>query len=165
MLTDSLEIEGSIFKEKNLMFGVGPSFFMWGPRFVSAVFLFVSPSRVGGLEEKTAAILFIYCSDGFYDRAVCRNSADPFFPAFKIAGHLQYYQYGAVILAVSLIHGKFPRVCFDGCRVFHVYHVPDYFFSRYPWSWVQKQRKDPPCWLWQSWVAQYSLLSWAGCRI
>ena len=71
------------------MFGVLAQFFYVGAQVCISSFFIRFAERVGGLEEKPAAYLFIVALNWFYDRAIHWNCAYPFYPACKIAGHLQ----------------------------------------------------------------------------
>jgi len=51
----SLEVEGSIFKEKNLMLGVAAQFFYIGAQVCISSFFIRFSERVGGVDEKSAA--------------------------------------------------------------------------------------------------------------
>ena len=52
---DSLEVEGSVFKEKNLMMGVLAQFFYVGAQVCISSFFIRFAQKVGGIDEKTAS--------------------------------------------------------------------------------------------------------------
>lgn len=62
---DSLEVEGSILKEKNLMFGVLAQFFYVGAQVCVSSFFIRFSERTAGLEEKAAAGLLAGALLGF----------------------------------------------------------------------------------------------------
>ncbi|MDQ6764467.1 MAG: L-fucose:H+ symporter permease [Bacteroidota bacterium] len=62
---NSLEVEGSILKEKNLVFGVLAQFFYVGAQVCVSSFFIRFSERVAGLEEKTAALFLSGALLGF----------------------------------------------------------------------------------------------------
>ncbi len=103
---NSLEIKGSIFKEKNLMLGVVAQFFYVGAQVCISSFFIRFSERVGGIDEKSAAYYLSGALLGF----MVGRFAGTFFMRFVSPPRLLAL-YSVILIAllsvVVLTHGKF----------------------------------------------------------
>ena len=104
---NSLEIEGSIFKEKNLMFGVVAQFFYVGAQACISSFFIRFSDKVAGMDEKTAAFYLFIALMGFMIGRFVGTALIRFFPAAKLLAIYSIINMVLLILAVCL-HGKLP---------------------------------------------------------
>ncbi len=122
----SLEIEGSIFKEKNLMFGVLAQFFYVGAQACISSFFIRFSYKVAGLEEKTAAFYLFIALMGFMIGRFVGSALIRFFPAAKLLAAYSIINMVLLILAVSL-HGMFPVYALMGVEFFMSIMFPTIF--------------------------------------
>jgi len=122
----SLEIEGSIFKEKNLMFGVLAQFFYVGAQACISSFFIRFSDKVAGMGEKTAAFYLFIALMGFMIGRFVGTALIRFFPAAKLLAIYSIINMVLLILAVSL-HGKIPVYALMGVEFFMSIMFPTIF--------------------------------------
>lgn len=122
----SLEIEGSIFKEKNLMFGVLAQFFYVGAQACVSSFFIRFSDKVAGMGEKTAAFYLFIALMGFMIGRFVGTALIRFFPAPKLLAIYSIINMVLLILAVSL-HGRFPVYALMGVEFFMSIMFPTIF--------------------------------------
>jgi FHS family L-fucose permease-like MFS transporter len=122
----SLEIEGSIFKEKNLMFGVLAQFFYVGAQTCVSSFFIRFSDKVAGMGEKSAALYLFIALMGFMIGRFVGTALFRFFPAAKLLVVYSVINMVLLILAVSL-HGKFPVYALMGVEFFMSIMFPTIF--------------------------------------
>jgi FHS family L-fucose permease-like MFS transporter len=122
----SLEIEGSIFKEKNLMFGVLAQFFYVGAQTCVSSFFIRFSDKVAGMGEKSAALYLFIALMGFMIGRFVGTALIRYFPAAKLLVIYSIINMALLILAVSL-HGKFPVYALMGVEFFMSIMFPTIF--------------------------------------
>jgi MFS transporter, FHS family, L-fucose permease len=122
----SLEIEGSIFKEKNLMFGVLAQFFYVGAQACVSSFFIRFSDKVAGMGEKTAAFYLFIALMGFMIGRFVGTALIRFFRAPKLLAIYSIINMVLLILAVSL-HGRFPVYALMGVEFFMSIMFPTIF--------------------------------------
>src|SRR5450755_1680379 len=123
---NSLEIEGSIFKEKNLMFGVLAQFFYVGAQVCISSFFIRFSERVAGLEEKSAALFLGIALMGFMVGRFIGTALIRFIAAPKLLAVYSIINMGLLLLAV-VAHGKFPVYALMGVEFFMSIMFPTIF--------------------------------------
>jgi MFS transporter, FHS family, L-fucose permease len=123
---NSLEIEGSIFKEKNLMFGVLAQFFYVGAQVCISSFFIRFSERVAGLEEKSAAFFLFIALLGFMIGRFIGTALIRFIAAPKLLAVYSIINMGLLLLAV-VAHGKFPVYALMGVEFFMSIMFPTIF--------------------------------------
>jgi MFS transporter, FHS family, L-fucose permease len=123
---NSLEIEGSIFKEKNLMFGVLAQFFYVGAQVCISSFFIRFSERVAGLEEKSAAFFLFIALFGFMIGRFIGTALMKYIPAPKLLAGYSIINMGLLILAF-FGHGKFPVYALIGVEFFMSIMFPTIF--------------------------------------
>lgn len=123
---NSLEMEGSIFKEKNLMFGVAAQFFYVGAQTCISSFFIRFSDKVASLDEKTASFFLFIALMGFMIGRFVGTALIRFFSAAKLLVIYSVINMGLLILAVSL-HGKLPVYALMGVEFFMSIMFPTIF--------------------------------------
>ncbi|HCL83252.1 MAG TPA: L-fucose:H+ symporter permease [Chitinophagaceae bacterium] len=123
---NSLEIEGSIFKEKNLMFGVLAQFFYVGAQVCISSFFIRFSERVAGLEEKSAAFFLFIALLGFMIGRFIGTALIRFIAAPKLLAVYSIINMGLLLLAV-LAQGKIPVFALMGVEFFMSIMFPTIF--------------------------------------
>jgi FHS family L-fucose permease-like MFS transporter len=123
---DSLEIEGSIFREKNLMFGVVAQFFYVGAQTCVSSFFIRFSFKVAALDEKTASFFLFIALMGFMIGRFFGTAIIRFFSAAKLLAFYCLVNMGLLLLAVSL-HGKLPVYALMGVEFFMSIMFPTIF--------------------------------------
>jgi MFS transporter, FHS family, L-fucose permease len=123
---DSLEIEGSVFGEKNLMFGVVAQFFYVGAQACISSFFIRFSYKVAALDEKTASFFLFIALMGFMIGRFVGTALIRFFSAAKLLAGYCIINMGLLILAVSL-HGKLPVYALMGVEFFMSIMFPTIF--------------------------------------
>jgi FHS family L-fucose permease-like MFS transporter len=123
---NSLEIEGSIFKEKNLMFGVLAQFFYVGAQVCISSFFIRFSEHVAGLEEKSAAFYLFIALFGFMIGRFIGTALMRFIPAPKLLVLYSIINMGLLILAV-FAEGKIPVYALMGVEFFMSIMFPTIF--------------------------------------
>ena len=122
----SLEIEGSIFREKNLMFGVLAQFFYVGAQACVSSFFIRFSDKVAAMGEKSAAFYLFIALMAFMIGRFVGSALIRFFPAAKLLAIYSIINMFLLILAVSL-HGKFPVYALIGVEFFMSIMFPTIF--------------------------------------
>jgi MFS transporter, FHS family, L-fucose permease len=122
----SLEIEGSIYKEKNLMFGVFAQFFYVGAQACVSSFFIRFSDKVAAVGEKSAAFYLFIALMGFMVGRFVGTALIRFFPAAKLLAIYSIINMSLLILAVSF-HGKFPVYALMGVEFFMSIMFPTIF--------------------------------------
>jgi FHS family L-fucose permease-like MFS transporter len=125
-MDSSLEIEGSIFKEKNLMFGVLAQFFYVGAQTCVSSFFIRFSDKVAGMGEKSAAFYLFIALMGFMIGRFVGTALIRFFPAAKLLAIYSIINMILLILAVTL-HGQFPVYALMGVEFFMSIMFPTIF--------------------------------------
>jgi FHS family L-fucose permease-like MFS transporter len=123
---DSLEIEGSIFREKNLMFGVLAQFFYVGAQTCISSFFIRFSDKVAGLDEKTASFFLFIALMGFMIGRFVGTALIRFISAAKLLVVYSVLNMGLLLMAVSL-HGKLPVYALMGVEFFMSIMFPTIF--------------------------------------
>ena len=123
---NSLEIEGSIFKEKNLMFGVLAQFFYVGAQVCISSFFIRFSERVAGLEEKSAAFFLFIALLGFMIGRFIGTALIRFIAAPKLLAVYSIINMGLLLLAV-FAQGKIPVFALMGVEFFMSIMFPTIF--------------------------------------
>jgi FHS family L-fucose permease-like MFS transporter len=123
---NSLEIEGSVFKEKNLMFGVLAQFFYVGAQVCISSFFIRFSERVAGLEEKSAAFFLFIALMGFMIGRFVGTALIRFIPAPKLLALYSIINMGLLLIAV-FTHGKIPVYALMGVEFFMSIMFPTIF--------------------------------------
>ncbi len=123
---NSLEIEGSILKEKNLMFGVLAQFFYVGAQVCISSFFIRFSERVAGLEEKSAAFFLFIALMGFMIGRFVGTALIRFIPAPKLLAIYSIINMGLLLIAV-FTHGKIPVYALMGVEFFMSIIFPTIF--------------------------------------
>jgi FHS family L-fucose permease-like MFS transporter len=123
---NSLEIEGSIFRERNLMLGVVAQFFYVGAQACISSFFIRFSDKVSGMQEKTAAFYLFIALMGFMIGRFVGTALIKYFPAAKLLAAYSIINMVLLILAVSL-HGKFPVYALMGVEFFMSIMFPTIF--------------------------------------
>jgi len=123
---NSLEIEGSILKEKNLMFGVLAQFFYVGAQVCISSFFIRFSERVAGLEEKSAAFFLFIALMGFMIGRFVGTALIRFIPAPKLLAIYSIINMGLLLIAV-FTHGKIPVYVLMGVEFFMSIMFPTIF--------------------------------------
>jgi FHS family L-fucose permease-like MFS transporter len=122
----SLEIEGSIFKEKNLMFGVLAQFFYVGAQACVSSFFIRFSDKVADMGEKSAAFYLFIALMGFMIGRFVGTALIRYFPAAKLLAIYSIINMVLLVLSVSL-HGKFPVYALMGVEFFMSIMFPTIF--------------------------------------
>jgi FHS family L-fucose permease-like MFS transporter len=122
----SLEIEGSIFREKNLMFGVLAQFFYVGAQACVSSFFIRFSYKVAGMGEKSAAFYLFIALMGFMIGRFVGTALIRFIPAPKLLAAYSIINMLLLVLAVTL-HGKFPVYALMGVEFFMSIMFPTIF--------------------------------------
>ena len=122
----SLEIEGSIYKEKNLMFGVLAQFFYVGAQACVSSFFIRFSDKVAAMGEKSAAFYLFIALMGFMVGRFVGTALIRFFSAAKLLAIYSIINMSLLILSVSL-HGKFPVYALMGVEFFMSIMFPTIF--------------------------------------
>ncbi|HEY2648693.1 MAG TPA: L-fucose:H+ symporter permease [Puia sp.] len=125
-IDSSLEIEGSIFKEKNLMFGVVAQFFYVGAQACISSFFIRFSDKVASIGEKSAAFYLFIALMGFMIGRFVGTALIRFFPAAKLLTLYSILNMVLLILAVSF-HGMFPVYALMGVEFFMSIMFPTIF--------------------------------------
>jgi FHS family L-fucose permease-like MFS transporter len=104
---NSLEVEGSILKEKNLVFGVVAQFFYVGAQVCVSSFFIRFSERVAGLDEKYAALFLSGALLGFMIGRFAGTFLMKFISPPKLLAAYSIINIVLLIAAVST-HGKVP---------------------------------------------------------
>jgi FHS family L-fucose permease-like MFS transporter len=123
---NSLEIEGSILKEKNLMFGVLAQFFYVGAQVCISSFFIRFSERVAGLDEKSAAFFLFIALMGFMIGRFVGTALIRFISAPKLLAVYSIINMGLLLLAV-FTHGKIPVYALMGVEFFMSIMFPTIF--------------------------------------
>jgi FHS family L-fucose permease-like MFS transporter len=123
---DSLEIEGSIFREKNLMFGVLAQFFYVGAQTCISSFFIRFSDKVAGLDEKTASFFLFIALMGFMIGRFVGTALIRFISAAKLLVAYSVINMALLILAVSL-EGRLPVYALMGVEFFMSIMFPTIF--------------------------------------
>lgn len=123
---NSLEIEGSIFKEKNLMFGVLAQFFYVGAQVCISSFFIRFSEHVAGLEEKSAAFFLFVALLGFMLGRFIGTALIRFIPAPKLLALYSVCNMGLLLVAV-FTHGRVPVYALMGVEFFMSIMFPTIF--------------------------------------
>jgi MFS transporter, FHS family, L-fucose permease len=123
---NSLEIEGSIFREKNLMFGVLAQFFYVGAQTCISSFFIRFSDKVAALDEKTASFFLFIALMGFMIGRFVGTALMRFFSAARLLVVYSVINMGLLIFAVSL-HGKLPVYALMGVEFFMSIMFPTIF--------------------------------------
>ncbi|MDQ6904640.1 MAG: L-fucose:H+ symporter permease [Bacteroidota bacterium] len=123
---NSLEVEGSILKEKNLMFGVLAQFFYVGAQVCVSSFFIRFSERVAGLEEKTAALFLSGALLGFMIGRFAGTFLMRFISPPKLLAAYSIINILLLILAV-MSHGKFSVYALTGVEFFMSIMFPTIF--------------------------------------
>ena len=123
---DSLEIEGSIFREKNLMFGVLAQFFYVGAQTCISSFFIRFSDRVAGLDEKTASFFLFIALMGFMIGRFVGTALIRFISAAKLLMAYSIINMALLILVVSL-EGRLPVYALMGVEFFMSIMFPTIF--------------------------------------
>lgn len=123
---DSLEVEGSILKEKNLMFGVLAQFFYVGAQVCVSSFFIRFSEKVAGLEEKTAALFLSGALLGFMIGRFAGTFLMKFISPPKL---LAVYSIINIILLIGAVasHGKISVYALTGVEFFMSIMFPTIF--------------------------------------
>ncbi len=123
---NSLEVEGSIMKEKNLMFGVLAQFFYVGAQVCVSSFFIRFSERVAGLGEKSAAAFLSVALLGFMIGRFVGTALMKFIPPPKLLAI--YSVINMVLLAVAVFtHGQFSVYALVGVEFFMSIMFPTIF--------------------------------------
>jgi MFS transporter, FHS family, L-fucose permease len=123
---NSLEVQGSIFKEKNLMFGVIAQFFYVGGQVCISSFFIRFSGRVAGLDEKTAANFLGAALLGFMIGRFVGTFLMRFIAAPKLLMSYSLICMTLLIFAVSA-HGRIPVYALMGVEFFMSIMFPTIF--------------------------------------
>jgi MFS transporter, FHS family, L-fucose permease len=123
---NSLEVEGSIFKEKNLMFGVLAQFFYVGAQVCISSFFIRFSERVAGLEEKSAAFFLFIALLGFMIGRFVGTALIRFIAAPKLLAVYSVINMGLLLIAV-FTQGKIPVYALMGVEFFMSIMFPTIF--------------------------------------
>lgn len=123
---NSLEVEGSILKEKNLMFGVLAQFFYVGAQVCVSSFFIRFSERVAGLEEKTAALFLSGALLGFMIGRFAGTFLMKFISPPKLLATYSIINIILLIVAV-MSHGKFSVYALTGVEFFMSIMFPTIF--------------------------------------
>ncbi len=123
---NSLEVEGSILKEKNLVFGVLAQFFYVGAQVCVSSFFIRFSERVAGLEEKTAALFLSGALLGFMIGRFAGTFLMKFISPPKL---LAIYSIINIILLIGAVasHGKISVYALTGVEFFMSIMFPTIF--------------------------------------
>jgi MFS transporter, FHS family, L-fucose permease len=123
---NSLETAGSIFREKNLVFGVFAQFFYVGAQVCISSFFIRFSERVAGLEEKSAALFLGIALMGFMIGRFIGTALIRFIPAPKLLAVYSVINMGLLVVAV-LAHGRIPVYALMGVEFFMSIMFPTIF--------------------------------------
>jgi FHS family L-fucose permease-like MFS transporter len=123
---NSLELEGSIFREKNLMFGVLAQFFYVGAQTCISSFFIRFSDKVAALDEKTASFFLFIALMGFMIGRFVGTALMKFFSAARLLVVYSVINMGLLFFAVSL-HGKLPVYALMGVEFFMSIMFPTIF--------------------------------------
>jgi FHS family L-fucose permease-like MFS transporter len=123
---DSLEIQGSILREKNLMFGVLAQFFYVGAQTCISSFFIRFSDKVAGLDEKTASFFLFVALMGFMIGRFVGTALIRFISAAKLLVAYSIINMGLLVLAVSL-EGRLPVYALMGVEFFMSIMFPTIF--------------------------------------
>lgn len=123
---NSLEVEGSIMKEKNLMYGVLAQFFYVGAQVCVSSFFIRFSDRVAGLGEKSAAAFLSVALLGFMIGRFVGTALMKFIPPPKLLAI--YSVINMVLLLVAVFtHGRFSVYALVGVEFFMSIMFPTIF--------------------------------------
>jgi FHS family L-fucose permease-like MFS transporter len=123
---NSLEVAGSIFKEKNLMFGVLAQFFYVGAQVCISSFFIRFSGRVAGMDEKTAAFFLFIALFGFMIGRFIGTALIRFIAAPKLL--VCYSIMNMILLGIAVLsHGKLPVYSLMGVEFFMSIMFPTIF--------------------------------------
>ena len=123
---NSLEVEGSILKEKNLMFGVLAQFFYVGAQVCISSFFIRFSERVAGLEEKAAAFFLFIALLGFMIGRFVGTALIRFIPAPKLLTVYSVINMGLLLIAI-FTQGRIPVYALIGVEFFMSIMFPTIF--------------------------------------
>ena len=123
---DSLEIEGSIIKEKNLMFSVMAQFFYVGAQACISSFFIRFSERVSALDEKSASFFLSIALFGFMIGRFFGTALIRFISASKLLAAYSIINMGLLIIAVST-QGRIPVYALIGVEFFMSIMFPTIF--------------------------------------
>lgn len=123
---DSMEVEGSIFKEKNLMAGVVAQFFYVGAQVCVSSFFIRFSERVAGIQEKSAAYFLSGALLGFMVGRFIGTALMRFISPAKL---LAIYSILNIVLLITAVlsHGKFSVYALVGVEFFMSIMFPTIF--------------------------------------
>lgn len=136
---NSLEVEGSILKEKNLMLGVLAQFFYVGAQVCISSFFIRFSERVAGIEEKPAALylsiaLLAFMVGRFVGTFLMRYIAPPRLLAL-------YSVINVLLLVLAVVtNGMFSVYSLVAVEFFMSIMFPTIFFPEYPRTRIKNQR-------------------------
>ena len=125
-IDDSLEIEGSILREKNLMFGVIAQFFYVGAQACVSSFFIRFSYKVAIMEEKEASFFLFIALMGFMIGRFAGTALIRFFSAAKLLAIYSIINMLLLVLAVSL-SGRLPVYALMGVEFFMSIMFPTIF--------------------------------------
>lgn len=122
----SVEIDGSLLKEKNLMLGVLAQFFYVGAQVCVSSFFIRFADRVAGIEEKSASIflsvaLFGFMAGRFIGTFLMKYISPPKLLAFYSVMNL------LLLVLATVLHGKFSVYALIGVEFFMSIMFPTIF--------------------------------------
>ena len=123
---NSLETEGSILKEKNLMFGVLAQFFYVGAQACISSFFIRFSGRVAGMDEKTASYFLSVALLGFMVGRFIGTALIRFISASKLLALYSIINMCLLVLAVAG-HGRLPVYALMGVEFFMSIMFPTIF--------------------------------------
>jgi MFS transporter, FHS family, L-fucose permease len=123
---NSLEIEGSVFKEKNLMFGVLAQFFYVGAQACISSFFIRFSGRVAGMDEKTASYFLSVALLGFMVGRFIGTALIRFISASKLLALYSVINMCLLVMAV-IGHGRLTVYALMGVEFFMSIMFPTIF--------------------------------------
>jgi FHS family L-fucose permease-like MFS transporter len=123
---NSLEVEGSILKEKNLMMGVVAQFFYVGAQVCVSSFFIRFSQRVAGIEEKSAALFLSGALLGFMLGRFIGTFLMKYIAPAKLLAAYSVLNFILLLLAVML-HGRFSVYALMGVEFFMSIMFPTIF--------------------------------------
>ena len=124
--TDEVAVEGSIFKEKNLMLGVVAQLFYVGAQVCVSSFFIRFSARVAGIEEKAAALLLSGALLGFMIGRFFGTFLMRFVPPSKLLAVYSIINFFLLLLAVMLT-GRLSVYALIGVEFFMSIMFPTIF--------------------------------------
>jgi FHS family L-fucose permease-like MFS transporter len=123
---NSLEMEGSIFREKNLMFGVLAQFFYVGAQACISSFFIRFSGRVAGMDEKTASYFLSIALLGFMVGRFIGTALIRFISASKLLARYSVINMCLLVMAV-IGHGRLTVYALMGVEFFMSIMFPTIF--------------------------------------